>query len=193
MNTQFATGQAGTKWNRKQSSLTLISHGFWFWFFLTGKCCEEKYFILHNLLLVNLVCIENWKPHLPTPSHPTPSPNFLLPFPPPTPLTVPSPTHPSCPSSSQICYQSLPTFFIREVDVDLVVFQQQTDDAPMALQTRYRQGGGLEKGWSSMKLWYYELVSYGVFWAESTTKDYITAKNNVQSVSYLLCMQVIKP
>ena len=27
----------------------------------------------------------------------------------------------------------------------------------------------------------------------STTKDYITAKNNVQSVSYLLCAQVIKP
>ena len=32
-----------------------------------------------------------------------------------------------------------------------------------------------------------------MFWAESTTKDYITAKNNVQSASYLLCMQVIKP
>ena len=32
-----------------------------------------------------------------------------------------------------------------------------------------------------------------VFWAESTTKDYIKAKNNVQSVSYLLCTQVIKP
>ena len=32
-----------------------------------------------------------------------------------------------------------------------------------------------------------------MFWAESTTKDYITAKNNVQSVSYLLCAQVIKP
>ena len=29
--------------------------------------------------------------------------------------------------------------------------------------------------------------------AESTTRDYITAKNNVQSVSYLLCTQVIKP
>ena len=26
-----------------------------------------------------------------------------------------------------------------------------------------------------------------------TTKDYITAKNNVQSVSYLFCTQVIKP
>ena len=31
-----------------------------------------------------------------------------------------------------------------------------------------------------------------VFWAKSTTKDYITAKNNVLSVSYLLCTQVIK-
>ena len=38
-----------------------------------------------------------------------------------------------------------------------------------------------------------ELVSQLVFWAESTTKDYTTAKNNVQSVSYLLCTQVIKP
>ena len=38
-----------------------------------------------------------------------------------------------------------------------------------------------------------QLVSYLVFWAESTTKDYIMAKNNIQSVSYLLCMQVIKP
>ena len=43
-----------------------------------------------------------------------------------------------------------------------------------------------------------------VFWADSTTEDYITAKNNatedyiiakknVQSVSYLLCTQIIKP
>ena len=38
-----------------------------------------------------------------------------------------------------------------------------------------------------------QLVSYLVFWAESTIKDYIMAKNNVQSVSYLLCMQAIKP
>ena len=37
------------------------------------------------------------------------------------------------------------------------------------------------------------LVSQLLFSAQSTTKDYITAKNNVQSVSYLLCMQVIKP
>ena len=37
-----------------------------------------------------------------------------------------------------------------------------------------------------------QLVSWLVFWAKSTTEDYITAKNNVQSVSYLLCMQVIK-
>ena len=37
------------------------------------------------------------------------------------------------------------------------------------------------------------LVGNLVFWAESTTKDYITAKNNVQSVCYLLCTQVIKP
>ena len=36
------------------------------------------------------------------------------------------------------------------------------------------------------------LVSWLVFWAESTTEDYITAKNNVQSVFYLLCTQVIK-
>ena len=28
---------------------------------------------------------------------------------------------------------------------------------------------------------------------ESTTEDYITTKNNVKPVSYLLCMQVIKP
>ena len=39
----------------------------------------------------------------------------------------------------------------------------------------------------------FNLVSSLVLWAESTTKDYITAKNNVQSVSYLLCTQVIKP
>ena len=32
-----------------------------------------------------------------------------------------------------------------------------------------------------------------MFWAESTTEDYITAKNNAQSLSYLLCTQVIKP
>ena len=38
-----------------------------------------------------------------------------------------------------------------------------------------------------------EGVSWLVFWAKSTTKDYITAKNNVQSVFYLLCTQVIKP
>ena len=31
------------------------------------------------------------------------------------------------------------------------------------------------------------------FLAESATKDYITSKSNVQSVSYLLCTQVIKP
>ena len=37
------------------------------------------------------------------------------------------------------------------------------------------------------------LVSLLVFWAQSTTKDYIRAKNNVQFVSYLLCTQVIKP
>ena len=37
------------------------------------------------------------------------------------------------------------------------------------------------------------LVSWLVLWAESTTKGYIMAKNNVQSVSYLLCTQVIKP
>ena len=40
-------------------------------------------------------------------------------------------------------------------------------------------------------LW--KLVSLLAFRAKSATKDYITAKNNVQSVSYLLCMQVIKP
>ena len=39
----------------------------------------------------------------------------------------------------------------------------------------------------------YQSISWLVFWAESTTEDYITAKNNVQSVSYLLCTQVIKP
>ena len=38
-----------------------------------------------------------------------------------------------------------------------------------------------------------EEVSYLVFSAESTTEDYNMAKNNVQSVSYLLCTQVIKP
>ena len=45
------------------------------------------------------------------------------------------------------------------------------------------------------KLWieFELLVSSLVFRAESTTKDYITAKNNVQSLSYLLCTQVIKP
>ena len=37
------------------------------------------------------------------------------------------------------------------------------------------------------------LVISLVFWAKSTTKDYITTKINVKSVSYLLCMQVIKP
>ena len=37
-----------------------------------------------------------------------------------------------------------------------------------------------------------QLVSQLVFWAESTTKDYITTKNDVQFVSYLLCTQVIK-
>ena len=36
------------------------------------------------------------------------------------------------------------------------------------------------------------LVIWLVFWAESTTKDYIMAKNDVQSVSYLLCTQVVK-
>ena len=35
--------------------------------------------------------------------------------------------------------------------------------------------------------------SYLIFWAESTTQDYITAKNNVQSVSHLFCTQVTKP
>ena len=38
-----------------------------------------------------------------------------------------------------------------------------------------------------------KLASKLVFSAKSITKDYITAKNNVQSVSYLLCTQVIKP
>ena len=37
------------------------------------------------------------------------------------------------------------------------------------------------------------LVSSLVFWAKSTTKGYIMVKNNVQSGSYLLCTQVIKP
>ena len=41
--------------------------------------------------------------------------------------------------------------------------------------------------------WMIQLVSELVPRAESTTKDYITAKNNVQSVSNLLCTQVIKP
>ena len=35
-------------------------------------------------------------------------------------------------------------------------------------------------------------VSYLVFWAQSTTKNYIRAKNNVQSFFYLHCTQVIK-
>ena len=39
----------------------------------------------------------------------------------------------------------------------------------------------------------WQLVSWLVFWAESTTKGYITAKNNVHSDSCLLCKQVIKP
>ena len=37
------------------------------------------------------------------------------------------------------------------------------------------------------------LVSWLVFWAKSTTKGYIMAKNNVQSVPCLLYTQVIKP
>ena len=37
-----------------------------------------------------------------------------------------------------------------------------------------------------------QLVSKLVFWVESTTKDYIMAKNNVQSVFCLLCTRVIK-
>ena len=36
-----------------------------------------------------------------------------------------------------------------------------------------------------------ELVSWLVFWAKSTTKGYIMAKNNVQSGSHLLCTQTI--
>ena len=36
-------------------------------------------------------------------------------------------------------------------------------------------------------------VSSLVFWTQSTTRDYIRAKNNAQSVSYLLCTRVIKP
>ena len=54
---------------------------------------------------------------------------------------------------------------------------------------------------SSMQLYWHKyvyetwarLVSKLVFWGESTTQDYVTAKNNVQSVSYLVCTQVIKP
>ena len=38
-----------------------------------------------------------------------------------------------------------------------------------------------------------DLVGLLVFWAKSTTKDYIMAKNKVQPVSYLLCTQVTKP
>ena len=37
------------------------------------------------------------------------------------------------------------------------------------------------------------LDSLFVSWAQSTTKDYIRARTNVQSVSYLLCTQVTKP
>ena len=43
--------------------------------------------------------------------------------------------------------------------------------------------------WQSVKNLFFKLV----YRDESTTKDYITAKHNVQSVSYLLCTQVIKP
>ena len=38
-----------------------------------------------------------------------------------------------------------------------------------------------------------QTVGYLVFWAESATKGYIMAKNNVQPVSCLLYTQVLKP
>ena len=38
-----------------------------------------------------------------------------------------------------------------------------------------------------------ERESYLVFWAASTTENYITAKSNIQFVSYLLRTLVIKP
>ena len=47
--------------------------------------------------------------------------------------------------------------------------------------------------WLSANMGLGMLVSLLVFWAKSTTKGYIMAKNNVQSISYLLCTQVIKP
>ena len=46
---------------------------------------------------------------------------------------------------------------------------------------------------SWLRDWWWWWVSQLVFGAESTTKGYIMAKNNVQSVSHLLCTQVIKP
>ena len=42
-------------------------------------------------------------------------------------------------------------------------------------------------------MWESLFAGWLVFWAESTTKDNSTAINNVQSVSYSLCTQVIKP
>ena len=75
-----------------------------------------------------------------------------------------------------------------QISVGPVWPKQQTHNGTIPSNEIWIKVGG-DHGGGSFSL----LVGWLVFWAKSTTKGYIMAKNNVQSVFYLLCTQVTKP
>ena len=77
---------------------------------------------------------------------------------------------------SDITFTVLEVFNIRQISNRFV---KQTEYESLA-----RWSINVRKSW---------LVSQLALWAQSTTKDYIMAKNKPQFVSYLFCIQVIKP